>query len=240
MRLLGVLVALYVLVALLAAVALTRPASSSSTCTMVVGYSVTRDWFSTGSFETQPGISNANWELLWDGGASPNRIAYGESGKQFLWPVWDSNGITSRCTVNDRLPDRIIYQVGYRWQSEVGQVQPVLDVVALLRSRINPSAEIYLMGQIGSTTPDTCAVWGDDVAAGSITAIKGAIAADPSLREAVHPKVLCSQFSDSNGHLSSAGAASAASQVANWVASLGAPPPTATATPTATPAPCGP
>ena len=206
-----------------------RPSSAAS-CTMVTGYSVTEDWWN-GGFETQPGIVNGDWELMWDGGASVNRIAY----NGYLWDQWNADNIISRCTTNGRLPDRIIFQIGYRYQSEVGQVQPVLDVVALIRQRINPNATIYLMGQVGSTTPDTCNVWGDDVAAGSITALRGAIAIDPTLREAVTPKVLCSQFADSNGHLTSAGATSAAIQIAAWFASLSGTPPTAT--PTATPAP---
>ena len=208
-----------------------RPAvSATGDCTMFAGYSVTRDVFSTGGLETQTGIVNGEWELMWDGGASVNRIAY----EGYLWDQWDADNITSRCTVNGRLPNKIIFHVGYRYQSEVGQVQPVLDAVALIRQRINPAATIYLMGQVGSTTPDTCAVWGDDVSQGSIDAIRDAIAADPTLREAVHPKVLCSQFSDSNGHMTTAGAQSAASQVATWWASLSGPTPTPTPAPTPT------
>ena len=208
-----------------------RPSSAAS-CTMVVGYSVTRDWFNLGSFETQPGIVNAEWELLWDGGASARKIAYEDR----LWPEWNADNITSRCASSDRLPDRIIYHVGHRSdETNHSDPQPVLDVVALIRQRINPNATIYLMGQVGSTTPSTCNVFGDDVAQDSVVAIQGAIAADPTLREAVHPRVLCSQFADSKGHLTSAGAVSAASQVAAWFASLSGAPPTAT--PTVTPAP---
>ena len=214
-----------------------RPAvSAPGDCTMLAGYSVTRDVFTTGGLETQPGIVNGEWELLMDGGASVNRIAY--SG--WLWDQWDADNITSRCTVNGRLPTSIIFNLGYRFDSEVGQVQPVLDAVALIRQRINPNATIYLMGQVGSTTPETCDIFSDNVSQGSIDALRGAIAVDPTLREAVHPKVLCSQYIDFAGHLNSAGGANAASQVAAWWASLGgtpAPTPTATPTPTPTPVP---
>lgn len=198
-----------------------RPVQAAS-CTLIMGYSVTRDWYSSGSFETQPGITGSEWEMAWDGGASVRKIAY--EGR--WWTEWDADNLTSRCTSNSRMPDRVILHVGHR-SDETGHddPQPILDVVAQIRSRINPNAAIYLMGQIGSTTPATCNVFGDNVAADSLAGIRAAIALDPTLREAHTPAVICSQFADSKGHLTSAGASNAASQVSAWVMGLSEPPP---------------
>ena len=215
-----------------------RPGNAAS-CTMVIGYSVTDDWWS-GGFETKVGNGDS-WELLEKGGSSVYRVAYTED---YIWPYWNSDTIISRCVANSRLPDRIIYHAGYRGGVDgppYGDSQDVLDLVTRLRARINPNAEIYLMGHVGSTAPDTCSVFSDDVAAASIAAIRGAIAIDPTIREAVHPVIPCSQFGDSLGHLSSTVSSNVAQQVADWVMSLGSAPtptpgaPTPTPVPTATP-----
>ena len=205
-----------------AALAGYSPYTSAMTgdCTLVMGYSVTRDWFISGGFEAKTGIVNGEWEMVWDGGASVRKIAY--EGR--WWAEWDADNIISRCSANARLPSRIIFHTGYRSDESGPTAQPILDVVAQIRARISPTVEIYLMGQVGSTTPETCDVFGDNVAAASIAAIRGAIAADPTLKEAVHPVVPCSQFADSKGHLSAAGASNAATQVAEWVAGLSEPP----------------
>lgn len=228
-RLLGALGLLAIGAFFLAASYTARPVQSASTCTMVIGYSVTEDWWG-GGFETKVG-NGAAWELLEKGGSSVYRVAYTED---YIWPYWNSDTIISRCSANSRLPDRIIYHVGYRYATEAGNVQHVTDLVARLRARINPNAEIYLMGHVGSTTPDTCNVFSDNMAAPSISAIRGAIALDSTIKEAVHPVIPCSQFSDSAGHLGSTGSSNVAQQVADWVKSLDSAP---TPTPTATPVP---
>ena len=78
-------------------------------CTLVIGFSVTEDWFRVGAFETEPGIDDSAWEVLALGGhdvmlwSDPALAAF-------------SRAPSSPCRAD---PDRIVFQVAaQRWRSE--------------------------------------------------------------------------------------------------------------------------
>ena len=222
---------------LLASYAAKPATSATGDCTLVMGGSITNNWFNTGNFQSKPGIVGGEWESITRGGATVSRIVTGEK----LWPDWDSDTINSRCTSNGRLPNRVVFNALWRFDvrevgySDAQAVGLILDVVAQIRSRINPASEIVLVGIVGSTDAN-CTVYAATSYDRHVSLIRQAIAQDPTLREGVHPRVPCSQYADADGHLNSTGSSNAATQLAAFFAAPVATP-TVTPTPTATPVP---
>ena len=220
--------------AFLAASYTARPATSATgDCTLVLGGSITNNWFNDGNFQSKPGIVGGEWESITKGGAHLARIVTGEK----LWPEWNANDISSDCTANSRLPQRVVLNALYRYDEDLVQpraTQLIHDVVAQIRERVNPNAQIILIPIVGAT--DACSTWAALSYDRNVAAIDQAVLDDPTLVNGPRAKIPCSQYADSSGHLNSAGASSAASQLAPYFTGpVTIPTPTPTATPTPIP-----
>jgi len=185
-------------------------------CTLVVGFSVTVNWFEEGAFESIPTIQDSQWELLAEGGADvsvwsdPNLRAYARP------PV-------SAC---GQPPDRVVFQVAaLGWRS-----RPVEDVVAALQASIAniratwPSAEVIeLIPIVGGPDAQPCVVPSQSGtrtvdASGMNPAMTAIIAQVANGQDVVAgPDLLladCMQYLDGMGHLTQEGSEYIASVVA--------------------------
>jgi hypothetical protein len=182
-------------------------------CTLVLGMSVTANWFLDGGFETLPGIEDARWELIWESGhdlelyADPNALPY-------------SGAPISACGLD---PDRVLFQIAARdWQAPDA-------VLADLRASLDniratwPSVEaVELIPIVGGPGSEAC--YDPDVPD------KGVLASfmNPPMVDAIAevadgtdviagPNLLladCAQFRDGTGHLTIEGSAFVAAELA--------------------------
>jgi hypothetical protein len=186
-------------------------------CTLVLGFSVTADWYHVGSFETQPGIDDAEWEAIALGGhdlaawANPGMAA-------FTRPPFSPCG---------RDPDRVVFQIALLgWQRE-----SVQDMDALVRTSIAniqsawPSAGVVeLMPVVGGPDGETCPYGqGGVVDATAMNPVMNQVIADVANGSdvVVGPNPLvsdCSQFADVRGHLTQEGSQYIASELAKHYA----------------------
>jgi hypothetical protein len=100
------------------------PASAAAqaggfTCTEVIGYSQTAQWFNGGF---APLARNGQWQLRWFSGGSIDQWAAGAG-----FPGWDSQYLVSHCASNSNTPDRVVLDVtgDYRtdptwWSTQAG------------------------------------------------------------------------------------------------------------------------
>ena len=203
-----------------------RPSSAAS-CTMVMGFSQTKQWYDAG-FESY--LSGSEWQRLTIGGSDIRRM--GDPNSTF-WAAWPS-GIGSACAVNSLTPDRVIINISDTYQSDP-QVwaDNILAAVAITRQKLgNPV--IVLQPVVGGPGHIDCGTRASFNHPYIDQGIVLAIAADPSLAAGMSPEVAsCSQYSDDKGHLTSSGSSYAAGQLgAYWG---GAPASTSTTSPSATP-----
>ena len=70
-------------------------------CTLVIGFSVTANWYEDGAFESMPGIDGDRWELIVAGGHDVWRYANPDAQPYTTTPL-------SPC---EREPDRALFQV---------------------------------------------------------------------------------------------------------------------------------
>ena len=210
-----------------------RPSSAAS-CTVVIGYSNTNQWFRDGGFESKPGIVNGEWENIAEGGSDIARLAYQDD---WVWDIWAGDTISSRCTVNDRAPTTILFDVGFREDGSLGNGFAVLtDGVARARQELGFSGPIILKPMVGSSDVN-CTNWSSRAAPRVRDVVAAVVASDPSLIMGPYLTIPCSQFrsGDSKGHFSDTGKVLVAQMVAAWWTGVSVP--TATSTgPGATPA----
>ena len=231
-RLLGTLSLLAIGAFFLAASYTARPVQSAS-CTMVMGFSQTRQWFDAG-FQTAAGGSDS-WQRLTVNGSEVDVIANPSSA---FWAAWPS-GISSACTTNSLTPDRVILNISGPEQTDP-QVwaADILAAVLTTRQKLgNPL--IVLQPVVGGPNHADCGTRASFNHPYIDQGIALAVAADPSLVAGFSPEVgSCSHYSDDKGHLTSSGASYVAGKVGAYYAGAVAPTATpggATATPTSAP-----
>jgi hypothetical protein len=175
-------------------------------CTLVLGFSVTANWFLDGGFESLPGIDDARWELIWESGhdvmlfAEPGALPYGA---QPLSPCAEE-------------PDRVLFQVAARdWQVPDAVTQELQRSVDNIRATW-PSVEVIELipivgGPGGGQCPDPrvpnkgvqAALMNPPVVEAIARVANGTdVVAGPDLLVAD-----CAQFRDGPGHLSPDGSA---------------------------------
>lgn len=185
-------------------------------CTLVVGFSVTENWFEGGAFESIPTIRDSQWELLAEGGAdvsvwsNPSTPAYSRP------PV-------SAC---GEPPDRVVFQVAaLGWRS-----RPVEDVIAAIDASIAniratwPTVEVVeLIPIVGGPDAQPC-----EIPSQAGTRIVDASGMNPAMTAVIGqvangrdvlagPDLLladCTQYLDGMGHLTQEGSEYIASVVA--------------------------
>ena len=206
-----------------------RPATSATgDCTLLLGYSNTNQWW--GSFETQAGIVNGEWESIAEGGSHVVRLAYEND---WNWDLWAANSISSRCSLNDRAPTTVLFDVGFRQQADLDNgVQILTDAVARARSVLAFTGPMILKPMVGAS--DACNNWSTVAAPQTRDVIAAVVASDPTLSAGPYLTIPCSLFraGDSLGHFSDSGKVEVARQVAAWWTDA---PPVATSTPVNTP-----
>jgi hypothetical protein len=169
--------------------------ATTFTCTQVLGFSQTRNWFR--AFQADLGdsryqlLQSTNGGLKWQ---DPN------------FAGWDYP-LISPCSQNSRDPDRIIDNIS--WRRDVTDVsfyvREIRDEVATLRD-LFPEADIVLQAVIGGPNDSTCSGVHTAIVHPAVeTAIAQVVAADPGLLAPVGPEApevaRCSYFRDDIGHL---------------------------------------
>jgi hypothetical protein len=185
-------------------------------CTLVVGFSVTENWFEGGAFESIPTIQDSQWELLAEGGAdvsvwsNPSMPAY-------------SRPPASAC---GEQPDRVVFQVAaLGWR-----IRPLEDIVGDIRASIDnirarwPTVRLVeLVPIVGGPDAQQCVLpsqAGSRIvdASGMNPVMTTAIAQVANGRDVVAgPDLLladCTQYLDGMGHLTQEGSQYIASVVA--------------------------
>lgn len=170
-------------------------AAATYTCTQVLGFSQTRNWFR--AFQSE--LGGARYQLLeaTNGGLRWQDPDY--SG-------WDEP-LLSKCTQNSATPDRIIDNIS--WRQDVTDVSfyvhEIRDEVATLRV-LFPDARIVLQAVIGGPNDSRCGGVHTAIVHPAVeTAIQQVVASDPALSAPVGPEApeveRCSYFRDDIGHL---------------------------------------
>jgi hypothetical protein len=187
----------------LLALSMTTPAAAAPaprgaatfTCTQVLGFSQTRNWFRAFQID----LGNARYQLL----QSTNG---GLKWQDPNFSGWD-NPLISPCTQGSRDPDRIIDNISWRQNvTDVAfYVREIRDEVATLRA-LFPGAEIVLQAVIGGPNDSTCSGVHTAIVHPAVeAAIAQVVAADPGLSAPVGPEApevaRCSYFRDDIGHL---------------------------------------
>jgi hypothetical protein len=175
-------------------------AGSIPTCTRVVGYSQTRQWFQA-SFETV--VPDDRFELFWAGGAAIRSWARPAA--------WESGTLESPCETGT--PTRLVIDVGVG-EENLGDVEAyasfIRDAVAIARASF-PGAEIGLQPIVGGPryAPCTIVVRGtieqvnaSIVAPAVAEAIDEVVAEDPTIFRGPNPRLgSCDMYRDALGHL---------------------------------------
>jgi hypothetical protein len=178
------------------------------TCTLVIGVSVTYDWF-TGGFEAQgSGIDNARWEGLAPSVARMSFIQNWADPNSDLW----SMAKLSPCTTNANNPDRVIF-VGVNWDYNTpAQWMTQYDaVIATLKAKFSNLKTIYLDTLIRGPMNKNCG--GNDATSEVVvrpyidTAIQMAVAKYPGLVKAATKLYVpnCQVFTGAGPHFTAAG-----------------------------------
>jgi hypothetical protein len=182
-------------------------------CTLVLGMSVTANWFLDGGFESLPGIDDAGWELIWE---SRHDVGlYADPGAR---PYSDAPA--SPCGED---PDRVLFQIAaFDWRSPgavIAELGASIDNIRAVWPTVRVIELIPIVGGPGSgpchdpDVPDkgVQASFMNPAMVDAITEVaNGAdIVAGPDLLVAD-----CAQFRDGPGHLTTEGASYIASVLA--------------------------
>jgi hypothetical protein len=200
--------------------ATSAPAAPGADCTLVLGFSVTSNWYRDGEFEQQPGIDDAAWEVIALGGHD----------------VWVWSDPTTRAFSKPPLspcgsePDRIVYQVaakGWRDRSE-GEIAAALQrSIENIRARWPTAHVVELIPIVGGPDERPCpasSTRGGVVDASEMNPLMSELIAHVADGDDViaGPDLLladCSQYVDGRGHLTEDGSRYIASVLARHFAS---------------------
>ena len=183
------------------------PTSKGYTCTVVMGVSVTHDWF-VGGFEMGTGIDNARWEGL----ASPQgEISFIQEWADPNSALWKMDKL-SPCAMNADNPDRVIF-VGLNWNYKtVAEWLTQYDaVVKTIQAKFTNVKTIYLDTLIRGPGNHNCG--GADATSHVVVwpfiddALQMEVAKNPTLLKAA-PKLYvpdCNVFMGAGPHYTAAG-----------------------------------
>lgn len=214
-------------IAILAITAVALPRSTTAaTCTMIMGFSQTKEWYLAG-FESI--VPNGQFQGLNVSGTEISDMADPNS---TIWSYWASGTVYSKCTTNWQTPDRVVLNISGDYNSNpTAWKNDIIAAVATIRNKLNPDPQILLQPVVGGPNHTDCGTRASYNHPYIDQGIALAVAQDSSLVAGFSPEVAsCSQYRDDKGHLSSSGASHVAQRVGAY---FNGP----TATPTATPAP---
>ncbi len=169
------------------------------TCTEVIGFSQTRQWF-LGAPDFEQIVGTDGWQLLWESGAGVDHWADPN------YRGW-SNAVDSPCQSGSDDPDRILLTISMQeFQDDVDVwEQNILAAIDTIRDKFPDLEEIVLQPVVGGPDDGLCEFNGAPVRASSnhpvidaaIAAVVGGdvIAGDsPEVRA-------CDDYADATGHL---------------------------------------
>jgi hypothetical protein len=169
------------------------------TCTQVIGFSQTRQWYEDSDFEAL--IGDSRWQLLWAPGASIGSWANQN------FDGW-SQPVESQCVERSGNPDRVLLTIsGSREADPSSWAAHIRAAIATLRSKHPDVEQVLLQPVVGGPDDEVCSVDGQDVRASmNQPVIDEAITAlvEGNIRAGASPEVrTCSDFEDAKGHLAS-------------------------------------
>lgn len=211
-------------------------AQSGFTCTEIIGYSQTREWFTLGA---QALAQSGHWQLRAVDGASVDRWA------SLDFPGWNNSNVTNRCVQGADRPDRVVLDISDDYHTDVNWwVQQGSFAIANIRHNRSSAKQIVLQPVVGGPNGQQCPMGGkinrasfnhpyidqaiDRLVGGDV--LRGP---DPTVRS-------CADYKDDIGHMNDAAAAAVGQSIAQFYTSgaaapapapapAAAPPPTAQA-----------
>jgi hypothetical protein len=210
--------------------------TSGFTCTEVIGFSQTNQWFST----AQSIAGDSRWQLLWEGGGATRY--WGDPS----YSGW-SNPIQSPCTSSSRTPDRVILNVTRdEYNNNVSvYVTDIRNAINTIRAKYPSVRQIVLQPVIGGANETACPWNGAQFNA--VRASYNHPYIDQAINQTVGGIVIrgidqhvrtCGDYADDIGHLNSSAITPIGQSIGRYYAAPPAPATaTATAARTATPTP---
>ena len=123
------------------------------TCTEVIGYSQTAQWFNGGF---APLAANGQWQLRWFSGGSIDQWAAGAG-----FPGWDSQYLVSHCARNSNAPDRVVLDISGDYRTDVNWWSTQAGLAITNIHRKYPSArQIALEPVVGGPGGAQCPIPG--------------------------------------------------------------------------------
>lgn len=185
------------------------------TCTQVIGYSQTAEWFNVGNaFESV--VDNDRWQLIWSGGAAVSRYADPE------FDGWDVM-TRSACTSSSEAPDRIVFSIsGHHGENVAEWVENLHLVIANIRMYYPSARSIVLQPVVGGPGHEPCmrgttsirASWQNAFIDQAIAMVVGG-----NVIAGISPEVrTCDDYADNVGHLTSEGAVAAGMTIGAYYA----------------------
>jgi hypothetical protein len=186
-------------------------ASGPFSCTRVVGFSQTEQWFTGGGFE--PVAGDAGWELLWEPGSTIEKWA--DPG----FVGW-SNPVVSACTSGS--PDRLVLTVTGAERPVAMWVEGITSAVATAKAKY-PGVAIVLQPIVGGPDEQLCpGVRRESVRASVnhpiIDEAIGMVVADAAgVASGASPEVRsCADYRDDLGHLTDAAVGPIGEEIAEF------------------------
>jgi hypothetical protein len=178
------------------------PVGSGATCTQVIGFSQTKQWFLDSS-DFEDAVGSDQWQLLWHAG-----------GEVQLWadPSYDgwTRAVDSPCSDRSADPDRVLLTISGASRSESDWVRDIRAAIGTIRVELPSTEAIVLQPVVGGPGHAICTFDGTPVRA-SVNhlvideAIASVIGGDVVSGDS--PEVsTCSDYVDAKGHLTTSAA----------------------------------
>jgi hypothetical protein len=173
--------------------------SGEFTCTQVIGFSQTRQWF-LGVPDFEDIVGSDGWQLLWESSAGVDRWADPD------YRGW-SNAVDSPCASRADDPDRVLLTISMdEFQDDASVWESQIEAaIATIRDKFDNLQQIVLQPVIGGPNHDLSLHGGDPVRASSNHPVIDAAIADVVGGDVVagaSPEVrTCDDYADAIGHL---------------------------------------
>lgn len=180
------------------------------TCTQVIGFSQTRQWYR--AFETT--AADDRWQLVW----APSAVI-----QYWAMPAFGgwTHRIDSPCRDGSSNPDRVILTIsGLLDEDPADWASDIRQAIDTVRSKYPDIEQILLQPVVGGPDSTVCFVGGDPVRASVnhpviVKAIESLVGGD--VDAGAFPEVAaCSDYVDAKGHLTSEGAVAVGGEVAGY------------------------
>lgn len=183
--------------AMLPLLAVAAQAADSYTCTQVIGFSQTRQWYKGGNFMFEKEVDNARWELRARDGAAIGK-----------WGVASYDGWTvalaSPCANRSNNPDRVVLTVSGSSGDDVAAWKAdILKAIDMVHRKYGNVETIVLQPVVGAPEGTDCNTRAGRQQPFILEGIRQAAQeSGPNVVVGCVPKVrTCNDYSDDKGHL---------------------------------------